>query len=296
MPNRKEQHADGAVGKPRIARPDEGKPTARPLSRRSFLALATGVAGVWISPAWGLGVDDGGADRLAREHGLLLRVPRRTRNGAKVPIVVEAGLPMTPAHHVTRVRVTNENDPIASKGTFHFTPANGRVYLAYQARMHEGGSEVTATAECNVHGTFSASSPIEIPEGAGGCLGGGSGGVGRPRGDEIRPPVLRVAEEVERGVVRRGELIHVTVKMRHPNRTGLVFRGGRFVQESEPLHLDTLDVFYDDEPVSHFEMTAALSDDPLITFGLLARPDRLRVVVTNSRGQRLEATHEVHVG
>jgi hypothetical protein len=43
-------------------------------------------------------------------------------------------------------------------------------------------------------------------------------------------------------------------------------------------------------------MTSALSDDPLIGFGLLARRDgNLKVIVTNSRGQRFEATHALQV-
>ena len=146
----------------------------------------------------------------------MLHVPRFTRNGAKVPIVVEMTHPMTPDHHITSIHVANDGDPISSKGTFHFTPANGRVHLAFQARMHEGISQVTATAECNVHGKFSTSQPIEIPEGAGGCTGTGPTPVGRTRGDDIRAPVIRIPELVERGRIQRGEIIHVQVKMRHP--------------------------------------------------------------------------------
>jgi sulfur-oxidizing protein SoxY len=277
-------------------------PRAARLSRRSFLALASAAVGAWVRPAWAAGpagdrAGAGGspAPPVDRDHALLLRVPRFTGNGAKVPIVVESAHPMTSEHRVTRVRVRNESDPISSKGTFDFTPANGRAYVAFQARMHEGASEVTAAAECNVHGTFSARSPIVIPDGTGGC-GGAAPPAGRTPGEDVRGPILRVPELVERGAIRPGELIHVQVKMRHPSRTGLVFRDGGFVQESEPLHLDALEVFYGDEPVSHFALTSALSDDPLIAFALLARRGgRIRVVVTNSRGEVFEATQELRV-
>lgn len=266
------------------------------LSRRSFLALASAAVWLGVRPARA-GPGGGGAppSALAPEHALRIGVPGRTANGAKVPIVVEVDGPMTAGHHVETVRVTNDGDPIASKGTFHFTPANGRVYIAFQARMHEGSSRVTATAECNLHGAFAASSPIEIPPGAGGCVGGGAA-LGRTAGEDIRPPVIRIPELVERGAIRRGEIVHVQVKMRHPNRTGLSFRDGRFVAEGDPIHIEAIEVSLDAEPVSRFEMTAALSDDPLVTFGLLARRDgTLRVVVTNNRRQRLEATHELRV-
>lgn len=265
------------------------------LARRSFLALASAAVGAaWLRPAWTLGAERLGPS-LARDHGLALRVPRRTINGSKVPIVVEVAEPMTPGHHVTRVRVTNESDPIATKGVFDFTPANGRVYLAFQARTHEGASEFTATATCNRHGDFSARSPIEIPPGAGGCS-GVPPAFERTSGDDIRAPVIRIPALVDRGVIRRGEFFLVQVKMRHPNRTGLTFRNGRFVQESEPIHLDSLEVFYGGAPVSHFALTSALSDDPFFTFGLLARrTGTIRVVATNSRGQQLDAEHELRV-
>jgi hypothetical protein len=47
--------------------------------------------------------------------------------------------------------------------------------------------------------------------------------------------------------------------------------------------------------VSRFELTPALGDDPFITFGVRAREGVLRVLVRNSRGQRFEASHEIHL-
>jgi sulfur-oxidizing protein SoxY len=270
------------------------------LSRRSFLALASAAAGVSLLPPSRGRAAGAAGDAPSRpdpqEHTLQLRVPPRTANGAKVPIVVESPHPMTPGHHVTSVRVANDGDPISCKGTFHLTPANGRVYVAFQARMHEGASSVSATAECNLHGSFSASSPIEIPEGAGGCMGGGPATLGRTPGEDVHAPVIRVAELVERGALRRDEIVHVQLKMRHPNRTGLAYRDGRFVQESEPIHLDAIEVLYGGAPASRFELTSALSDDPLITFALAAgRGGKLEIVVTNSRGQRFHAAEELRV-
>jgi sulfur-oxidizing protein SoxY len=250
---------------------------------------------------WAPGVRAGplaaAAGPAAAGHVPLVRVPRHTANGAKVPIVVEMDHPMTPAHHVASVRVANELDPIASKGTFHFTPANGRVYLAFQARMHDGPSEVSVTAECNRHGGWTARHPIEIPAGAGGCTGAAPPPAAGPAREDLRPPVIRIPELVERGHIHRGELVHVQVKMRHPSRTGLVFRAGRFVQESEPLHLAEMVVRYGGELVSRFTLTSALSDDPFITFTLLARLEEpLTIAVTNCRGQEFGATHDIRFG
>ena len=141
---------------------------------------------------------------LEREHLPVLRVPRLTTNGAKVPIVVELAHPMTPDHHITSVHVANEGDPIPSKGTFHLTPANGRVHLAFQARMHEGVSEVTATVECNRHGRWSARSTIEIPAGAGGCGGSARREPGGPAATTSPGRSSASPSCSGRGAVRRG--------------------------------------------------------------------------------------------
>jgi hypothetical protein len=120
--------------------------------------------------------------------------------------------------------------------------------------------------------------------------------VGSASDERILPPAIRIPELVERGRLRRDELIHVQVEIMHPSRTGLALRDGKFVRESAPLYLKELEVFYGGERVSRFEMTSAVSDDPLITFALLARrEDPLRVVFTNNREQRLEATHELRL-
>lgn len=262
------------------------------LTRRRFLGLVPAAVGLWVRPAVA-GEAAQGAASIERDHRPELRVPRFTANGAKVPIVVALAHPMTPDHHVATVQVRNEGDPISTKGTFHLTPANGAVYVAFQARMHEGSSEVTAAVECTRHGRFSAGGPIEIPAGAGGC-GGGAPAARRAPGEDMAPPLIRVPELVGRVAVRPGDVVHPQVKMRHPNRTGLVFRDGRFVQESEPVHLDLMEVFYGGERVSWFELGAALSDDPFISFALrLRREGALKVVITNSLGSVFEATHDL---
>lgn len=228
-------------------------------------------------------------------HVPLLKIPAFTSNGGKVPIVVEMRHPMEPDHYVTTLHVVNGRDPVPLKGVFHFTPANGQVYLAFQARMDQGVSEVLATAECNLHGPSSTARSIEIPSDAGGCAAPAPPLV-RTGGDEILPPRIRIPELVKRGRIRRDEIIHVQLEMRHPSRTGLVRRNGKLVQESEPFYLTEMEVFYGDERVSRFGMTAALSDDPFITFKLRARREGLlRILLTNSRGKRFEATQPMRL-
>src|SRR5437899_10723512 len=103
---------------------------AQALSRRHFLSLVSAAGfgarlGARPDPE-----DPESRSTLERLHVPLIRLPTTTSNGAKVPIVVEMSHPMEPDHCIARLEVTNERDPIPSKGVFHFTPANGQVFLA----------------------------------------------------------------------------------------------------------------------------------------------------------------------
>jgi desulfoferrodoxin (superoxide reductase-like protein) len=276
---------------------------ARPpgFSRRGFLTLASAAAaGVWARRAWPassqprrLPGDPARLSPFEREHLPAFRLPERTRNGAKVPIVVEMSHPMTRDHFIRSLEVVNASDPIPSKGTFRFSPANGVAFVSFQARMDDGDSEVSVTAECNRHGRFVTGRRIVIPESAGGCA-AAAPPPGSTSATDIHPPEIRIAELVQHGGISRGEIIHPQLKIRHPSRTGLAERDGSFVQETEPLYLEELEVWFGGERVSRFELTSALSDDPFITFTLLAnREASLEVRLLNNRGQRFEATHEI---
>ena len=260
-------------------------------SRREVLRLAAGAVGSVAAAArcaWGASLGLAG-------HALVLRVPPLTANGARVPVVVEMDHPMERDHHVTRVEVVNEHDPVPSKGVYHLTPASGRVHLAFQARLDEGESTVVATAECSRHGRVMAAGTVRIAPGGGGCT--GSAAPGAAADDDIRLPVIRIPQLVAHGRIRPDQIVTVQVKTKHPVRTGLEVRNGTFVQASDPFYLAELEAFHGGERVSRFVLTAALSDNPLITFALRARREGpLTVVLTNSRGRRFHATHPLRFG
>jgi sulfur-oxidizing protein SoxY len=273
--------------------------SAHGLSRRGFLGLTSAAAGFCIAPAWARSpstrfVDDSlTLSPLEREHLLSVRLPAKTRNGHKVPIVVGMSHPMTRDHQITSLEVVNDTDPIPSKGIFHFTPSSGVAYVAFQARMDEGDSQVTVTAECNRHGRWAARRSINVAENGGGCTGTAPPWA-RTAGADIHPPEIRIPELVQRHEIRRGDVIHPQLKIRHPNRTGLVEREGSFVRASEPLYLKEMEVWFGGDLVSRFEFTPALSDDPFITFALLAsREADLEVRLANNRGERFEAAHVI---
>ena len=262
--------------------------------RRQFLRLA-GAGLAAAAPLVRAGAVEGGyRGGSDRRHQPVLRLPVATGNGNKVPVVVQMSHPMEPEHYVRSIEVVNPRDPVPSKGTFFFTPANGEAYVAFQARMDAGPSEVMVTADCTAHARSWSQASITIADGAGGCA--GPGATRPPRSTDIRPPRIRIPTLLRAPGVRPNEVFDVQLVVEHPNRTGLVYRQGAFVQETDPFHLERIEVFYGDERVSHFVTTPALSDDPFITFRLRVQHDALlRMVATNNRGRQFVATQPIHL-
>ncbi len=284
----------------------EACPWLQGITRRGFLGFAAGIAAAGFCEVWDKGMTWGVAEARGQSSEALqssafeslhrpeLRMPRVTMNGAHVPLVIDMSHPMDADHYVTSLHILNETDPFPSKGIFHFTPTNGRAHLAVQARMHSGDSTVVVIAECNRHGRWAVRQPITIPEGRGGCASPGTATASRPADEKTQPPALRIPELIERGQLRRGDLIRVQMQVKHPNRTGLIFHAGQFIRDSEPFYLARMEVLYHGRQVSRYEMSPGLSDNPLITFMLRVTEEApLQVVLTNSRGQRFEAVQEL---
>ena len=228
-------------------------------------------------------------------HLPILKVPSFTGSGSHVPIEVEMAHPMEPDHYITSLNILNPSDPIPSKGTLHLTPESGQAFLGVQARMHSGSSSVVAVAECNQHGCWVAQRSVTVSEDAGGCATATDEEISQFVQPRLRPPVIRIPKLVRGQRITPGEVIRVQLKLLHPNRTGLAWRDGAFYQvDEDPLYLKNLQVFYGDRLVSRYEMTPALSDNPLIALKLRVDEERaVRMVITNSRGQQFQAQHEI---
>jgi desulfoferrodoxin (superoxide reductase-like protein) len=241
-----------------------------------------------------LALDPSAAGAALKElHTPKLILPAVTRNGTHVPVVVKMNHPMEQGHYIRRVQVLNESDPIPSKGIFHPTAGNGEIYFAFQARMHSGTSTVLASAECNVHGTWTARHRITIPDGQGGCATADGTKEAAAR-EEILPPVIRIPELVRRGRLGKGEMAEVQVKFKHPSKTGLAYKDKKFVQVEEPFYVTSMQVFYGDRLVSRYEMTPGLSDNPFLKFKLKFTEEKpIRIVFTNSMGREFSALTEV---
>jgi sulfur-oxidizing protein SoxY len=217
-----------------------------------------------------------------REHRIDLDVPILSEEPSSVPIRVGLDHPMEAEHYIQSIEVSIERDPVPAKGKFVFTPANGRPWLSYQMRSGTGGL-VRVVAVCSRHGELLASREVRVVEG--GC----STPPERSARDRVGHPELRLPSSV-----KVGEPFEVRARVSHGSHTGLVLRQGKFVRELPEYYVKTMTVWLDDQQVSQFQMTSAVSPNPLIRFPLkIARPARLRVQFVNSEEQRWEVTQAV---
>jgi sulfur-oxidizing protein SoxY len=220
---------------------------------------------------------------LEREHRAVIDAPTLAEDPGAVPLQVSVNHPMEPDHFIRSIEIRLDNDPVPNKGTYLFTPANGQAGVAFHMRSGAGGV-LKVTAECSRHGRFIATKEIRVTEG--GCA--GPPDMSR---DRLGNPRIRFPESI-----RPGEIVQVRAKVDHNSYTGLILKGGKHVREAPEFFVKQTLVFFDDQRVSEFQMTSAVSANPLIRFPLrVTRGGTLRVVFINNEGQRWEASHQIRL-
>lgn len=246
------------------------------LSRRGFL-IGSGLTLLVPASAWA-------QPDLERAHRPQLELPILSEEPTAVPIQVGVDHPMEPDHFIRSIEVTLETDPVPHKGKFLFTPANGRAWVAFQMRSGAGGL-VKAAAECSKHGRFVATKGLRVVEG--GC----TTAPDRSARERVGNPLLRLPRSM-----KAGEIIEVRAKVDHGSHTGLVFKNGKFVREAAEFYIKQVLVMLDDQKVSEFQMTSAVSPNPLIRFPLkVTRGGTLRIVFINNEGRQWEAAQPIGV-
>ncbi len=244
-------------------------------SRRAFLL---GGAFTIVAPSRVYGQPD-----PDREHRPVIDAPILAEDPSAVPLQVSLNHLMEPEHFIRSIEIRLDNDPVPYKGTFFFTPMNGQAAVAFSLRSGAGGL-LKATAECSRHGRFVATREIRVTE-------GGCAGPQDTTRDRLGNPRIRLPESI-----KAGEVVQVRAKVDHNSYTGLLLKGGKYVREAPEFYVKQMLIFFDDQKVSEFQMTSAVSANPLIRFPLkVTRRGTLHVVFTNTEGQRWETSQQIRV-
>ncbi len=246
------------------------------LSRRAALGLATMAAVATLVPgrAWGRAPEE--------EHRPLLDLPVLAEDPTAVPVRAGVDHPMERDHFIKSIELTLPGDPIPHKGTFRFTPASGRAWVAFPMRSGLGGL-LRATVECSRHGRFVGTRELRV-------AGDGCAAVPAPPDKtQVGRPRLRLPR-----TPAAGETVEVWARVEHDSDTGLSLRDGSYVRVRPEFFVRQMRVYLDQSLVSDFQFTAALSPNPIIRFPLkVTRASRLRVIFVNNRGQQWEATERI---
>jgi predicted secreted protein len=217
------------------------------------------------------------------EHRPIIEAPALSEDPGAVPIQISVNHPMEADHFIRSIEIRLDKDPVPYKGKLLFTPANGRAAVSFQMRSGTGGV-LKATAECSKHGRFVSTREIRVAE-------GGCAGPAEASRDRLGNARIFVPESI-----RSGEIVQVRAKVDHNSYTGLVLKSGKYVREAPEFYVKQMLVFFDDQPVSEFQMTSAVSANPLIRFPFkVPRSGTLRVVFINSEGQRWEASKSLRL-
>ncbi len=248
------------------------------LNRRKFLAGSL-VAGLWPAlvsrGSWAQEKGNGA-------HRPQIDLPVLAEDPVAVPLQISVDHPMESDHFIRSLEVSLETDPVAYKGKFFFTPANGRAWVAFHFRSGIGGV-VKVVGECTRHGRFTGAREIRVAEG--GC----TTAPDRTARERLGNPMIRLPRSI-----RAGEVVEVRTKLDHNSYTGLAFKDGKFVRELPEFYVKQMLVFLDAEKISEFQMTSAVSPNPLIRFPLkISGGVTLRVVFINNQGQRWEAAQAI---
>lgn len=247
-----------------------------PVSRRRVLGFALcGAAGTVLRPA----LSD--AQALASRHEPIFDVPSLAENPIAVPVRVSVDHPMERDHFIESVEIVLDADPVPHKGTYRFTPANGRARIAFPMRSGTGGL-LKAIVTCNRHGRFVGTREMRVA--GDGCAVEPDGSRGRPGNPRVRLM----------GVPKLGEVVEVAAKLDHESDTGLRVKAGKYTRVRPEFFVKAMEVFLGDQRISEFRLTSALSPNAIVRFPIKvtgAMP--VRVVFVNSEGRRWEATEVI---
>ena len=246
------------------------------ITRRDLLLGVGGLSALLLpGVSWAQGT-------LDRSHRPEFDLPLLAQDGTAIPVTISVDHPMEPDHYIKSIDVVIETDPVPHKGKFHFTPANGKAYFAFQMRSGVGGP-VKAIVECSRHGSFVGMQDVRVVPG--GC----TVAPDKVTKERLGNPMLRIPRSV-----KRGEVIEVRTKVDHNYYTGLVEENGKFVRAAPEFYVKNMSVYLGDRKVAEYEMTSAVSPNPLIRFPLrVTEEGLLRVVFVNNEGQRWETSQPV---
>lgn len=98
---------------------------------------------------------------VPRSGRVQLELAELVENGNAVPVTVSVQSPMTEADHVRRIALFTERNPDPGVAVFHFSPRNGRAWVATRMRLATS-QQVLALAQMNDGSCWQAAMDVVV--------------------------------------------------------------------------------------------------------------------------------------
>ena len=208
-----------------------------------------------------------------------LEAPARALDAALVPLSVTT----SGTKPVRKIYLVIDNNPGPLAGRFTFGEAADPSMLKVRMRVNTY-TNIHAVAEDAEGQLYSVQEFVKA-----------SGGCSAPAGSND-PKALEEMGQMRFKLlsnVTLGQPVQAQLMIRHPNFNGMQM--DQVTRLYTPAHfIKTIDITYAGQSVMQVESDIALSTDPVITFGFVPRQnDKLKVVVSDSKGNRFERSFDV---
>lgn len=224
-------------------------------------------------------------DKQIDESGgvILLQMPGRAFDAARVPVTVKALVPQSENYYIQKLHLIVDNNPLPVAGTFHFEPNQGWDTIDTELRVNEYTSS-RVVVEMNDGKLYMDSTFVKA---VGGCsappssydrsdknlLGNISGGVS-PLLDPELPAAARI-------------------RLIHPNASGMQF--DQFTRTYiQPHYIHTMVAQFNGQTLFTLDTNFSLSQDPVLGFNFTPEEGgELLIYALDSENQRYEKAFEV---
>lgn len=224
----------------------------------------------------------GDREIIENEEIIVLDVPGRAEDGAKVPVSIQSVIPQTEDRYIKTITLLIDANPVPLAGTFTFTPKSGRADLRMRVRV-DNYTAIRAVAETNDGQLYMSSRFVKA-----------SGGCSAPIASDLDAALARLGKmKIRTGIYATSKATPVMLNISHPNITGLQMN--EIPRSYLPPHfIQEIKVTFNGETVMVGETDISISSDP--SFGFYFVPDQageLRTEFTDSQGQTFAKVHNI---
>ena len=224
-------------------------------------------------------------DKFIEESNTVIEItaPYRAEDPALVPIKITSKIAQTKNKYIKKLLLLIDKNPVPFVGEFDFTPESGKADIAMRVRVNTY-SYIRAIAEMNDGKLYMSKQFVKA-----------SGGCSAPLGADLDAAMQRLGKmkfRLDDGA-KKNQPSLTQLLISHPNITGMQM--DQVSRHIRPAHyVETVKVFFDDQPILTAKTDIAISADPNFRFYFVPqKAGILRAEITDTKGATFSKTYQV---